>query len=85
MARIRGTPDAIDNIVLEPVDFDPAFDRAQHAGDKLIELFKDVVGCEEIVKKLRSFQKTALSATRRGENVGDLVPTTFVFKGPPGL
>jgi len=70
--------------MLHPVDFDPAFDRAQHAGDKLADLFKDVVGCDEIVKKLQSFQKTALSAKRRGENVGDLVPTTFVFKGPPG-
>ncbi|KIM42882.1 hypothetical protein M413DRAFT_26853 [Hebeloma cylindrosporum] len=82
--RTRGSSQAFDNVVLFPVDFDPAFDRAQHAGDKLAELFKDVVGCDEIVKKLQRFQKTALSAKRRGENVGDLVPTTFVFKGPPG-
>ncbi|KAF8958975.1 P-loop containing nucleoside triphosphate hydrolase protein [Flammula alnicola] len=82
--RNRGKSDAFDAIVFQPVDFDPKFDRAHHAGDKLAELFKDVVGCDEIVKKLRTFQKTALSAARRGESVGDLVPTTFVFKGPPG-
>ena len=83
MARIRGSYTTGD-IVLQPVDFDPSFDRAGNADTKLTELFKDVVGCDEIVKKLRTFQKTALSAARRGENVGDLVPTTFVFKGPPG-
>jgi len=84
MTRNRGSAFAPDAIVFQPADFDPAFDRAEHAGDKLQELFKDVVGCDEIVKKLRSFQRTALSAKRRGQAVGDLVPTTFVFKGPPG-
>ncbi|KAF8065347.1 P-loop containing nucleoside triphosphate hydrolase protein [Lyophyllum atratum] len=83
MTRNRGSSD-LGDIVFQPVDFDPSFDRAQHAGDKLVELFKDVVGCDEIVTKLRSIQKTALSAKRRGQDVGDLVPTTFVFKGPPG-
>ncbi|KAF8065345.1 P-loop containing nucleoside triphosphate hydrolase protein [Lyophyllum atratum] len=83
MTRNRGSSD-LGDIVFQPVDFDPSFDRAQHAGDKLVELFKDVVGCDEIVTKLRSIQKTALSTKRRGHDVGDLVPTTFVFKGPPG-
>ncbi|THU96868.1 P-loop containing nucleoside triphosphate hydrolase protein [Dendrothele bispora CBS 962.96] len=81
--RIRGVDAPIDT-VFEPVDFDPDFDRANHASDNLDELFKDVVGCEDVVSKLRKYQNVARNASRRNKDVAEVVPTSFVFKGPPG-
>jgi len=81
--RIRGADAPIDTI-FEPQDFDPDFDRASHASDNLHELFKDVVGCEEIVTKLQKYQNIARNASRRNKEVSEVVPTSFVFKGPPG-
>ncbi|KAK0501721.1 P-loop containing nucleoside triphosphate hydrolase protein [Armillaria luteobubalina] len=81
MSRTRG---AVVDTTFEPADFDPDFDRGSHADDNLDELFKDVVGCDGIVSKLREYQKTASTGRRKGRNVRDLIPTCFVFKGPPG-
>lgn len=82
--RIRGSLVPRDaSIIFEPADFDPHFNRV-HDSNKIDELFKDVVGCEGIMDKMRSFQKVAQTGKMRGEEISDLVPTTFVFKGPPG-
>jgi hypothetical protein len=67
--------------VFEPQDFDPEFNRREQATDNLEKLFGDVVGCEEIVEKLKGYQKIACNPKARNL---DLIPTTFVFKGPPG-
>ncbi|KAJ3985164.1 P-loop containing nucleoside triphosphate hydrolase protein [Lentinula detonsa] len=84
VTRIRGSSVPRDaNIVFEPADFDPLFNRV-HDSNNLDELFKDVVGCEEIVEKMRHLQKVAQIGKTRDEEISDLVPTTFVFKGPPG-
>ena len=74
------SPDA----AFEPQDFDPDFNRGQNAESNLVKLFEDVVGCEEIVAKLQSFQRVASKAKAIGKDPRDLVPTNFVFKGPPG-
>ncbi|KAJ3834013.1 P-loop containing nucleoside triphosphate hydrolase protein [Lentinula raphanica] len=82
--RTRGSSVPQDtSIVFEPADFDPHFNRVEDS-DKIDELFKDVVGCGDIVEKMRHLQKVAQTGKTRGENVSDLVPTTWVFKGPPG-
>ncbi|KAK0214970.1 P-loop containing nucleoside triphosphate hydrolase protein [Armillaria fumosa] len=81
ISRTRG---AVVDTIFEPADFDPDFDRGSHADDNLDELFKDVVGCDGIVSKLRRYQKTASAGRRKGHDVRDLIPTSFVFKGPPG-
>ncbi|KAK0188464.1 P-loop containing nucleoside triphosphate hydrolase protein [Armillaria mellea] len=83
ISRIRGTQLSVDT-TFQPADFDPDFDRGSHADDNLDELFKDVVGCDGIVSKLRKYQKTASAGRRKGHDVCDLIPTSFVFKGPPG-
>jgi AAA+ superfamily predicted ATPase len=70
--------------VFEPQDFDPEFDRNSHASTNLLKLFEDVVGCEEIITKLAEYQATANNAKLRGMDVRDLIPTNWVFKGPPG-
>ena len=38
--------------LFEPQDFDPDYERSPNATSNLKVLFKDVVGCEEIVKNL---------------------------------
>jgi hypothetical protein len=70
--------------MFEPQDFDADFDRDEHASENLGKLFADVVGCEAIVKKLTDYQRIAKVMKARNENAGDLIPTNFVFKGPPG-
>jgi hypothetical protein len=68
----------------EPVDFEADFDRASSAADNLAKLFADVVGCENIVKRLGTYQAVAQAAKARGKDPRDLVPMGYVFKGPPG-
>ncbi|KAI0085776.1 P-loop containing nucleoside triphosphate hydrolase protein [Irpex rosettiformis] len=75
------------DVVYQPVDFDPEFDRSANSDQNLEELFADVIGCENIVAKLREYQNIARIIKQRGQDVKsgrDLIPTTFQFKGPPG-
>jgi hypothetical protein len=69
----------------EPRDFDPEFDRGKNATANLGKLFEDVVGCDEIIEKLRGYQQAAETAKMLGKDPRDLIPTNFVFKGPPGV
>ena len=71
-------------IVLEESDFDPEFDRATRAEESLERLFEGVIGCEDIIQKLRGYQKSAQAWKARGRDPREIVPTNFVFKGPPG-
>ncbi|KAK0239336.1 P-loop containing nucleoside triphosphate hydrolase protein [Armillaria nabsnona] len=84
ISRTRGTQPTVVDTIFQSADFDPDFDRGSHADDNLDNLFKDVVGCDGIVSKLRQYQKTASAGRRKGHDVRDLIPTSFVFKGPPG-
>ncbi|TDL30087.1 P-loop containing nucleoside triphosphate hydrolase protein [Rickenella mellea] len=72
------------DVVFEPQDFDPEFDRDANASTNLAKLFEDVVGCEDIVCKLGEYQNMARRMKIRNKNQPDLIPTSFVFKGPPG-
>ena len=72
------------DVLFEPQDFDPEFDRDEHATANLEKLFADVVGCEEIVRKLGEYQSLARTLKARGMDTRDQIPTNFVFKGPPG-
>lgn len=72
------------DIVLLPEDFDPEHNRHENASSNLQKLFEDVVGCEEIVKKLGDYQKVAAQMKARGKEPRFHIPTNFVFKGPPG-
>lgn len=83
MARLRGTIPPADTI-FEPRDFDPEFDRHLHAAANLDKMFEDILGCDEIIEKLRDYQKIAHRMKERGEDARAIIPTNFVFKGPPG-
>jgi hypothetical protein len=84
VARFRGSAPPTDAI-FEPEDFDPEFDRHLHASENLDKLFEDIVGCEDIIDKLRQYQKISRLMKTRQEDMSDLIPTNFVFKGPPGM
>ena len=72
------------DILFEPQDFDLDFERSANAASNLKELFKDVVGCDKIVKQLEGYQRIAHASKQQGRDPRDLIPTNFVFKGPPG-
>ncbi|KAJ6494824.1 P-loop containing nucleoside triphosphate hydrolase protein [Mycena vitilis] len=72
------------DVMFEPQDFDPDFNRSSHAATNLVKLFQDVIGCDEIIGRLAEYQRTAYTAKLRGMDVRELIPTNWVFKGPPG-
>jgi SpoVK/Ycf46/Vps4 family AAA+-type ATPase len=72
------------DVVFEPVDFDPNFARGESAALNCRKLFEDVVGCEDIIAKLEGYQQTAVNAKAAGIPLHELIPTNFLFKGPPG-
>jgi hypothetical protein len=76
----KQSPDA----PFEPQDFDPDWNRSEHASQNLVTLFEDVSGSEDIVRKLSTWQAVAKNTKDRGKDPRDLIPTSFVFKGPPG-
>lgn len=76
-----------DDITFQPADFDPEYDRLDRSGENLKTLFADVVGCELIAEKLEEYQNIARSVRLRGKDINEarqLIPTNFVFRGPPG-
>ena len=68
----------------EPRDFDENFDRHEHATANLTKLFEGTVGCDELVAKLSNYQQMTARLKKQGKDPRTLVPTNFVFKGPPG-
>jgi hypothetical protein len=83
-ARSQQRLGAVAQIVLEPVDFDPDHDRSERAATNLQKLFADVVGCDDVIQKLRDYQSIAKTMTERGMDPRNKIPMSFVFKGPPG-
>ncbi|MCJ1382149.1 hypothetical protein MMC17_005261 [Xylographa soralifera] len=71
-------------IVFEPQDFDANFNRSANATVSCRELFKDVVGCDEIVSKLEGYMLSAASMRANGVDPQQYIPFNFIFKGPPG-
>ncbi|KAG1894709.1 P-loop containing nucleoside triphosphate hydrolase protein [Suillus fuscotomentosus] len=72
------------DIVFEPEDFDPNWDRDQHAAANLTQLFEDMVGCEAVIQKLGDYQNMAQGMKASGLDMRKQIPTSFIFKGPPG-
>lgn len=75
------------DVVFQPIDFDSDFNRTESSGTNLAKLFEDVVGCEKVIEKLQEYQNIARVMRSRGkepQEARELIPTNFVFKGPPG-
>ncbi|KAK2464129.1 hypothetical protein APHAL10511_003877, partial [Amanita phalloides] len=88
LARAKGRSQQrlgpVADIVLQPQDFDPDHDRSARASTNLENLFADVIGCEEVIQKLRDYQSIARTMTARGMDARNKIPMNFIFKGPPG-
>ncbi|VUC35400.1 unnamed protein product [Clonostachys rosea] len=69
---------------LEPQDFDSDFDRSERADKKRDDVFRGMVGFEEIVNQFRGYQKMADGMKIFGVDPRPHIPWAFVFKGPPG-
>jgi hypothetical protein len=78
--RRNAGPDA----PLQPEDFDPDFRRGENAAMNLSKLFEGIVGCDAVIAKLDSYQKMAAACKARDMDPREMVPTNFIFKGPPG-
>jgi AAA lid domain len=72
------------DFLFEQRDFDLDYDRASSAETNLQELFRGVIGCQSIVKKLDGFLKAAKVMRARGLDPRKQIPMNFIFKGPPG-
>lgn len=72
------------DIIFEPEDFDPDYNRSANASLNLAVLFDDVVGREDVVTKLRGFQEVAQACRERGFDPTEQIPMNFIFSGPPG-
>ena len=72
------------DIVFEPEDFDEDYNRSQNATVNCRELFKDIIGCEEVVSKLEGYTRTFINMRDRGLDPSSVIPFNFIFKGPPG-
>ena len=85
--RRRGQTPAAErtiNIIFEPQDFDPNHKRSENATTNLEKLFEDVVGCGDIVERLRGYQQIAAICKTRDRDAREHIPMNFVFTGPPG-
>ncbi|KAI6040717.1 P-loop containing nucleoside triphosphate hydrolase protein [Pisolithus marmoratus] len=72
------------HVTFEPQDFDPDYKRDQNASANLAKLFEDVVGCDNVIKKLENYQKIARVMKAQGLDMRTQIPSNFIFKGPPG-
>lgn len=76
--------DGSDDVVFGPEDLDPNYMRGTKAAMNLQTLFEGMIGCEDVIRKLGSYQKLAQGLKARGHDPRETVPTNFLFKGPPG-
>lgn len=73
---------------LAPEDVDPDFNRLERAETNIKMLFKDVVGCEEVIQKLEEYQQLVQNMKGEGFSDADVraqVPFGLLFRGPPGM
>lgn len=71
----------------EPEDMDPEYNRLEKASTNIQMLFKDVVGCEDIIQQLEGYQQQVQNM--KGLDFSDAeiraqVPFGILFRGPPG-
>jgi len=78
-------PDRRSDVIFEPEDFDPHWERDRDAADNLAKLFEDLVGCDDIMRKLGDYQKIVRVMKASGVDMRKKIPMSFVFKGPPGI
>lgn len=69
---------------LFPEDIDPDFDRAERAATNIRMLFKNVVGCEDIIEQFEGYQQVVKNMKSMDMDPRSQIPFGFLFRGPPG-
>ncbi|KAF3145705.1 hypothetical protein TWF703_006847 [Orbilia oligospora] len=69
---------------LLPTDFDPDHDRGNRTDPGLADLFKDLIGVEDVIRRFEEYQMSSMVMRGRGVDPKDHIPLLFIFKGPPG-
>ncbi|KAH0556354.1 hypothetical protein GP486_005724 [Trichoglossum hirsutum] len=84
--RILANPptELLQEVILEPEDFDADYDRILRAGRNCEELFKDVIGSEDVIAQLRGYQQVAEGMRMHDIDPRPHIPFNFIFKGPSG-
>lgn len=80
----RSTGQSRSSDLLEAVDFDEEFDRAERAETNVRKLFECTVGCDALVDLLVGYQSTVKSVKALGLDPKDSISFNFLFRGPPG-
>lgn len=75
---------APNDAILDAIDFDENFDRADKSETSISKMFEGVVGCESIVAKLQGYQKMVKSLRKLNMDPREQLPFNFIFRGPPG-
>ncbi|KAF4630281.1 hypothetical protein G7Y89_g7856 [Cudoniella acicularis] len=82
---LLGPPlDLSHTVALKPEDFDTNFNRMISRDKSCRELFRDVIGCEDIIQRFESYQLIVEGMRKHGADPRSQIPFTFVFKDPPG-
>lgn len=82
--RLSESPGPKHSNLLTPKDIDPDFDRGERATTNIRVLFKDVIGCEEIVEQLEGYQQIVQNMKEMDMDPRTQIPFGFLFRGPPG-
>lgn len=82
--RLSENPETKGVDILIAEDIDPDYDRGKEAATNIRMLFKDVIGCEDIVKQLEGYQQVASNMKDNGMDPREVTPFSFLFRGPPG-
>ncbi|KAI1470408.1 P-loop containing nucleoside triphosphate hydrolase protein [Daldinia caldariorum] len=82
--RLSENPQKKNTDVLLPEDIDPEFDRGERAATNIRMLFKDVIGCEEIIEQLEGYQQVVKNMKAMDMDPTSQIPFGFLFRGPPG-
>ena len=77
-------PGQTSDIIFEAEDFDPDYKRGAQASANVDKLFEDVIGCQDVIAKLKGYQQVAQGMKAQGLDPRGEIPTNFLFKGPPG-
>jgi hypothetical protein len=72
------------DIVFEPEDIDPEYNRSATATLNVAKLFEDFVGSNGIVERLMNYLEIVRSCRDKDLDFREHIPTNFVFTGPPG-
>ncbi|KAI1498334.1 P-loop containing nucleoside triphosphate hydrolase protein [Biscogniauxia marginata] len=71
-------------IALKPEDFDPNYSRGDTAVKKCRLLFDGLIGFEEVIQRFKGYQCMAKNLRLKSKDPREIIPFTYVFKGPPG-